>query len=211
MSGRHSQLRAVALPGAALVLGAGLLMAAACAGGAGPASRTAPRAAAERSAPGPVPVLAQHSHAQCPLGGTDARTLWLRDRADWQAVFAFDEAAGTGRLVDWGREGVLVHALAQQPTLGYGASAVSAERTADGAVEVALRLRRPAPDAMVGMTLSRPCVLVVLPALDGVELRVRDEFDRRPLGTARAPVAEDRVATPALEVLPLDAPPPASR
>lgn len=108
-------------------------------------------------------VLAQRGHAQCPLAGTEERTLLIDSAADWRIVWNVDEAAALGRAVDWPRERVLVHALAQQPTLGVQVDA-SALGTATGEVpRLGLRVTRPAAGEMAAMALSRPCVVVAVP------------------------------------------------
>ena len=138
-------VRATLAVAAASAAAAGMLAMSACAGVAAPA------------------VPAQRSHAQCPLAGTEARSLLIDSAADWQAVWPGDEAAALGRPVDWEVERVLVHALAQQPTLGVRVEAVALGAPPAGAMpRLGLRVTRPAPGAMAAMALSRPCVVVAV-------------------------------------------------
>lgn len=164
-------------------LGLLLVMASGCADGARPRDATAP---------GPVRILAQRSHAQCPVEGRDTRQVRLQSAAQWQAVVSMDEAAALGRPVDWTAEQVVLHAMSQQPTLGYEAVAVDAEVLADGSLRLRVSERRPPPGAIVGMAFTRPCVFVLLPSAAWPAIDVRDADRDRSLGRAEAPEAETR-------------------
>lgn len=138
------------------------------------------------------PVLAQRGHAQCPLAGTDERTLLIDSAADWRIVWAVDEAAALGRAVDWARERVLVHALAQQPTLGVRVEAVAiGGASAGGVPRLGLRVTRPGPNEMAAMALSRPCVVVAVARGSWQTLQLVDaDRPERALATATVGPAE---------------------
>lgn len=169
----------------AVLAGLAMLTSGGCADGARPNDGLVP-------VPGPVPILASRSHAQCPADGIDSRQLRFADAAQWRAVVQVDEAVALGRPVDWSVEQVVLHAMAQRPTLGYDVVAVDAQALADGSLQLRLRERRPPPDAMVGMAFTRPCVFVVLPATRWTAVDVRDADQDRSLGRAVDPAGETR-------------------
>lgn len=138
------------------------------------------------SGAGTVAIVAQRAHAQCPVTGTEARTLWLRQAGQWSAAIGADEASAVGRSIDWSREQVVLQALAQQPTTGHSiAPAADSGSVEDGVLKLSMRIRRPAPDAMVGMAFTRPCVLLVLPSGSWREVLLIDADGGRELGRAR--------------------------
>ncbi len=118
-------------------------------------------------------VEAQRGHSQCPVAGLDDRSVLLDDAAQWRAVVATTEAQALGREVHWGRERVLVHALAQQPTLGVRVSAVGVTWAGPlRSPRLDMRITRPGPNDMAATALSRPCVFVAMTRGAWRELRV---------------------------------------
>jgi hypothetical protein len=118
-------------------------------------------------------VEAQRGHAQCPLSGLDERSLLLDNATQWHSIVSAGEVQALGRKVRWGRERVLVHALAQQPTLGVRVSAVGIARSGPvRSPRLDLRITRPAPDELAATALSRPCVFVALTRGAWSEIRV---------------------------------------
>lgn len=135
---------------------------------------------------GPWPIVLQRSMAQCPVPGRDAMTLLLRDQDGWRrSVGVTEDASVLGRPVDWSREVVVMHALAQQPTLGHAVRGVDATVGTEGRAIVRLQVEQPEPGALVGMAFTRPCVWLVLPrrAVEAVDLR--SAKDAEWLGSAR--------------------------
>ena len=146
-------------------------------------------------------VQAQRSHAQCPLAGQDERSLLIDNAAQWRATLAADETQALGRAVDWRHERVLVHALAQQPTLGVRVAAVAlGPQPAGASPPLGLRITRPAADSMAATALSRPCVVVAVARGGWRALRLVDAdapgrtLAQATIGTPRA--AGDPIATP---------------
>jgi hypothetical protein len=108
-------------------------------------------------------LLAQRGHAQCPLPGQDSRSLIIDSASMWGALLQTSEVQALGRNVQWSHERVLVHALAQQSSLGVSLKAAAVRHTARGATpQLDLRISRPKPGTAAATALSRPCVFVVL-------------------------------------------------
>ena len=140
-------------------------------------------ALAAPSVRGQTQVLAQRSQTLCQWPAStpegSAQTVLLDDAAAWQRhVLASGNVPALGRTPRWAREQVLLHVLPEQPTMGVRISAV---RVQAGAVLV-LQVRRPGPEQMAPMALSRPCVWVVVPRSASRAWRVR--VDDRPLRPA---------------------------
>jgi hypothetical protein len=139
-------------------------------------------------------VEAQRGHAQCPLPGQDERTLLIDSPAQWRALVTTGEAQALGRKVRWKRERVLVHALAQQRTLGIQVAVIGVARAGPLlSPRLDVRVTRPAPDAAAATALSRPCVFVALTRGAWHEVRVAD-VNGHTLAIARLSKAAAKVA-----------------
>jgi hypothetical protein len=151
-------------------------------------------------------VLAQYRQTQCSLPGTESSTR-LVDRAPrpTRAQAPTAEQAGLAGLqaqlqrpVRWAREQVLVHALAQQPSLGISVDALrvltapAAARPAESGHLLMLRVQRPEPGTLAAMALSRPCVWVVVPRNPAVAWRVLVLDAATPVGSMSFRVERDR-------------------
>jgi hypothetical protein len=139
-------------------------------------------------------VEAQLGHVQCPLPGHDERTLLIDSPAQWRALVTAGEALALGRRGRWKRERVLVHALAQQRTLGVQVAAIGVARAGPLlSPRLDLRITRPALDAAAATALSRPCVFVALTRGAWHEVRVADA-NGHTLAIARLSKAAAKVA-----------------
>lgn len=123
-------------------------------------------------------VLAQKSQPICTLAGTDQRTLLLDRAEQWPTEAAGTDAAQLfGRAVRWGREQVLLHALAEQASLGVSLRAQRVAAAVAGAKrlgpQLMLHVQRPAPGTAAAAALSRPCVWVLVPRTRAAQWRVR--------------------------------------
>jgi hypothetical protein len=123
-------------------------------------------------------VLAQKSQPICTLAGTEQRTLLLDSAAQWPAEAAAGDATALfGRAVRWPQEQVLLHALAEQPSLGISLRAQRVAAAVAGAKQLGpqlvLQVQRPAPGAAAATALSRPCVWVLVPRTRAAQWRVR--------------------------------------
>ncbi len=144
---------------------AGGLLCAAGAASLGLGLALAAGAAAATEAPRRPLLLAQVSHAKCPVAGMDDRALLIGDARPWRATMTVDEAGALGRRVQWRDQRVLVVALRRQPTLGVSLSlAESHPWQGNRAIPPRLRLHvaRPGADEAAQAALSRPCVIAVL-------------------------------------------------
>ena len=122
-------------------------------------------AAAQATETSQVPVTLQRSHAICPVPGRQAGAWLIDDAARWATLLAAREEPLLGRAVAWGREQVLVVALAEQPTLGIRITVdEQAERAMFRRLHLAARIERPRAGEMSATALSRPCVIAVLPS-----------------------------------------------
>lgn len=113
---------------------------------------------------GPLLQL-QQAHGQCPINGSDARSMLIDSAGQWRGAVLADERAALGRSVRWRQERVLVMAMARQPTLGVSVSLSEPQRQPSGRgapPRVSVHVARPAEGDMAQAALSRPCVFAVL-------------------------------------------------
>jgi hypothetical protein len=163
-----------------------------------------------------LPLALQRSHAICPLPGREAGAWLINDAGRWAALLAAGEASLLGRAVAWGREQVLVVALAEQPTLGVRVALDdAAERLMFRRLQLAARVERPRAGEMAATALSRPCVLAVLPGgPSGAWRRVTVQLEGQRLASRSVAAGPPRAASlspKAGAALVVPAPPAASR
>lgn len=106
-------------------------------------------------------------------GLVEPRRLVVRDRAAWAEVWAaiWRRHSPLPALpeVDFAREMLVVAALGERPTGGYGILVDSAAATAEG-LAVRIRTISPAPGCGVTLALTQPVDIARLPRHDGVVL-----------------------------------------
>ncbi|KPP99861.1 MAG: PrcB C-terminal [Marinobacter sp. HL-58] len=78
------------------------------------------------------------------------------------------------RALDLQKEHLLLVGLGQKPTGGYGLTLESAE-IVDDVLELSLKAREPAEDAMVSQALTTPCAVIAISPDDWKQLRVSGE------------------------------------
>jgi hypothetical protein len=187
MTRRLGTAAIVALAGAALLASTG------CGPGSGPDGGAGPSAAGAAPTPGDgsdsdgsgaaVDVRTIAASAHC--GFEVPAVLSIADRDGLRRRL---EAAGLtpsplmpGRAapaeVDFSREHVLIVALGSYPDAGHSvalADGVSPRRTPDGAIDIAVQVTHPPPDAMTAQMLTSPCVFLAVSADAGDRLTVTD-------------------------------------
>lgn len=75
------------------------------------------------------------------------------------------------RAIDFEQEHLVLVGLGQKPTGGYGLTLQSAN-IVDDVLELVVRARQPAPDAMVTQALTTPCAVIAISPNDWEEMRV---------------------------------------
>ena len=126
-----------------------------------------------------LPVKLLHGGGQC--GDLERPTLlWIARMDDWRSRYARVTSAQINPppppAVDFPREGVLLIAMGQRPTGGYGLSL--AEETAavrDGVLTVRADWREPLPGYRLAQVITAPCLMVKLPSAGFSRIRVLDQ------------------------------------
>ena len=75
------------------------------------------------------------------------------------------------RAIDFKEEHLVLVGLGQKTTGGYGLTLTSSE-IVDDVLELALKVRRPAADAMVTQALTTPCAVIAISPAEWEQLRV---------------------------------------
>jgi len=78
------------------------------------------------------------------------------------------------RAIDFEQEHLVLVGLGQKPTGGYGLTLTSAE-IVDDQLQVAVKVRQPAPDSLVTQALTTPCAVIAVSPNDWEQLRVSGE------------------------------------
>lgn len=127
----------------------------------------------------PVPVVRLRTEPcpQCSFeyysGLTEAQRLVVRDRAAWTEVWAaiWRRHSPLPALpeVDFARDMLVVAALGERPSGGYGILVDSAAATPEGLV-VLIRTISPEPSCAVTLALTQPVDIARLPRHDGAVL-----------------------------------------
>ncbi|NJM11646.1 MAG: protease complex subunit PrcB family protein [Synechococcaceae cyanobacterium SM1_2_3] len=78
--------------------------------------------------------------------------------------------------VDFPREGVLLLAMGQRPSAGYGLSLIgNTVAIQDGVLTVQVAWREPLPGYRQAQMISNPCLLLKLPEANFSRFQVRDQ------------------------------------
>lgn len=127
----------------------------------------------------PVPVARLRSEPfsyTFSSGLTDPQRLVIRDQVAWAAVWAAmwpDGSAQPLPQVDFAREVLVVVALGQRPTGGYGILVDSATATPSG-LSVRIRTISPGPRCAVTQSLTQPVDIARLPRSEAA-VRFQDQ------------------------------------
>lgn len=145
----------------------------------------APRGAADAGPPaGPVEPTAwpwpHRISPQCPLRVAPPGS-WLLDSPQAAAqILMMEPQAWLGQPVAWPQVQVLVHALPVQPHLGLRlelAGPPTGPQASARPPVLHLRVRKPAPDAVLPTALGLPCLVLLLPRGAAPNLQVQHEGD----------------------------------
>ncbi len=125
-----------------------------------------------------------HSGAQCP-GGAERQVRLIRDQAEldavWRGLSAGPQASPAPRL---GIGQALLIADAERPSAGYGLSLDSRYLVTREGV-ASLRVRSATPSGITAQVVTRPCLLLAIPAGDYATVEVRDQDGRAWLSAPR--------------------------
>ncbi len=129
-----------------------------------------------------LPITALASQGQC--GGLSRPAArWIADAGAWREVYAQVNSQWMDPppppAVDFPRAGVLLIAMGQRSTAGYGlalADDVAALR--DGVLTVRVDWREPPPGRRQAQVITSPCLLATVSAVDFTRIRVVDREGR---------------------------------
>ncbi len=125
-----------------------------------------------------LPIAALSSQGQC---GTLNRPAvrWIAHSGEWRDLYARANSQWMDSppppVVDFPRAGVLLIAMGQRSTAGYGlalADDVAAVR--DGILTVRVDWREPPPGRRQAQVMTSPCLLATVPAADFTRIQVVD-------------------------------------
>lgn len=129
-----------------------------------------------------LPVKALYSSAQC--GGLDQpAVVWIADPEAWRQWYG---RATSLRMeppppaVDFPREGVLLIAIGQRPSAGYGLSLAGGESATvrEGMLTVLMDWREPPPGYRQAQVMTNPCLLALLPDTSFNRIQILDREGR---------------------------------
>jgi PrcB C-terminal len=129
-----------------------------------------------------LPVKLLQGSSQC--GDLDRpAVIWIATPDAWRLRYERIMAAQSNPppppAVDFPREGVVLIAMGQRPTAGYGLSL--AETTAaiqDGVLAIRVDWREPPPGYLLAQVITTPCLLVKVPAAAFTRIQVLDQTGR---------------------------------
>ena len=126
-----------------------------------------------------LPITALANQSQC--GEMDRPTVrWISDPGAWQALYA---QINRQRMnppppppVDFPRAGVLLIAMGQRSTAGYGLALADQVATVrEGTLTVRVNWREPLPGARRAQVITNPCLLATLPDAGFTQMQVLDQ------------------------------------
>lgn len=126
-----------------------------------------------------LPIKLLYGSSQC--GDFDRPMVtWIAQSEDWQARYrqVLSQYVGLPSpppVVDFSREGVLLMAMGQRPSAGYGLSLAESFATVhDGMLMMRVDWREPSPGYRQAQVISNPCLLVQLPNASFTRIQVLD-------------------------------------
>lgn len=129
-----------------------------------------------------LPVASIYANSQCgSLNRLEA--VWIADAEAWRRwyaqVMSLRMEPPPPPAVDFSREGVLLIAMGQQTTGGYGLSLIGRSATVqNGVLTVPVEWREPLPGYVQTQVMTNPCLLVKLPGSAFNRMRVVDQGGR---------------------------------
>lgn len=129
-----------------------------------------------------VSIATLASQGQC--GAQNRPTVrWIADAGEWRDLHARINSQWMNPppppTVDFPREGVLLIAMGQRSSAGYGltlADKVAVVR--DGVLTVRVDWREPLPDRLRAQVMTSPCLLVAVPDAGFTRIEVVDQEGR---------------------------------
>lgn len=129
-----------------------------------------------------VSIATLASQGQC--GSQNRPTVrWIADAGEWRDLHARINSQWMNPppppTVDFPREGVLLIAMGQRSSAGYGltlADKVAVVR--DGVLTVRVDWREPLPDRLRAQVMTSPCLLVAVPDAGFTRIEVVDQEGR---------------------------------
>lgn len=106
--------------------------------------------------------------------------LWIASAEDWRfhygQVMSLRMNPPAPPPVDFPHEGVLLLAMGQRPSAGYGVRLVGESAALrDGVLTVPVEWREPPPGYRQAQMISNPCLLLKLPGANFSRFQVRDQ------------------------------------
>ena len=129
-----------------------------------------------------LPVASVYANSQCgSLNRPEA--VWIADTEAWRRwymqVMSLRMEPPPPPAVDFSREGVLLIAMGQQTTGGYGLSLIGRSAIVqNGMLTVPVEWREPLPGYVQTQVMTNPCLLVKLPGSAFNRMRVVDQDGR---------------------------------
>lgn len=126
-----------------------------------------------------TPVETLYTSSQC--GGLDQpEVVWIADAGTWRQRYAqmmsLQITPPLLPVVDFSRDGVLLIAMGQQTTGGYGLSLSGTTATVqDGVLTMRVEWREPRPGYAQTQVMTSPCLVVKLPEGAFSRIRVVDQ------------------------------------
>ncbi|PIE83340.1 MAG: hypothetical protein CSA09_02400 [Candidatus Contendobacter odensis] len=126
-----------------------------------------------------LPIDRLYGSGQC--GGlTQPAVVWINGSTEWRRFYA---QATRARMtpsplpaVDFSREGVLLIAMGQQPSAGYGLRLAGGEATVQNSVlNVPVDWIEPASGYAQAQVISNPCLFIRLPMASFTQMEIRDQ------------------------------------
>ena len=129
--------------------------------------------------PRAISVEVLYRDQQCGL--PQAQTRWLRTQPEYHSLFRELRQSYMGDQalpppVDWSEYGVLLVAMGQKNTGGYGLALDGAGAAlSDGVLGITLQWREPQKGMMVTQVLTSPCILLKVPKSGFDRIEIKDQ------------------------------------
>lgn len=113
-----------------------------------------------REVPVPFTTLAMGEHSRIRA----ATAVVVRNEKAWERLWRRHGGSAAERpVVDFRRDMVAAVFMGERPTAGYGLRVLDVHRASDG-LHVLIRRRKPASGSLVAQVMTRPFVMIRLPA-----------------------------------------------
>lgn len=129
-----------------------------------------------------LPVERLYGDSQC-AGLDQPAAIWIASPAEWRRLYGQVTSPRMSPppapVVDFAREGVLLLAMGQRSSAGYGLSpAGEAATVRDGVLAVRVEWREPPPGYLQAQVITSPCLALKLPAVAFTRIRAVDREGR---------------------------------